>query len=140
STGVPSSLRDIQILSMMRDHDANIWVGTSSGLIRVNGERVSVDEASRRSDAAVTALFEDREGNIWIGRAQGLERLRDSAFVTYSVGGLKMQSVGSLYIDPSGTTWFAPSEGGLRWRKGEKDGVVAAAGLSQEIVYSISGR
>src|SRR5262249_840737 len=35
SVGVPSSLRHIQIHSMIRDHDANIWVGTAGGLIRV---------------------------------------------------------------------------------------------------------
>src|SRR5262249_26112301 len=53
--------------------------------------------------------------------------------------GLRPQSTGALYVDPEGTTWFAPSEGGLRWRKGKNTGVVAAAGLSKDIVYSISG-
>jgi len=36
--GVSSSLRHIQVLSMIRDHDSNIWVGTAGGLIRVNGD------------------------------------------------------------------------------------------------------
>jgi len=138
SIGVSSSLRHIQVLSMIRDHDSNIWVGTAGGLIRVNGDGVSVDRSSPRRGGAVTALFEDREGNLWIGSARGLERLRDSAFVTYSAAGLKSQSMGALYVDPEDKTWFAPSEGGLRWRKGEKGGVVAAAGLGQDIVYSIS--
>ena len=133
--GVPASLHHIQVLSMIRDHDSNIWVGTAGGLIRVNGDGVSVDGASPR---AVTALFEDREGNLWIGSARGLERLRDSAFVTYSAAGLKSQSLGALYVDPEDKIWFAPSEGGLRWRKGGKRGVVSSAGLSQDIVYSIS--
>ena len=136
--GVSSSLRHIQVLSMTRDHDSNIWVGTAGGLIRVNGDGVSVDGGSPRRSGAVTALFEDREGNLWIGSARGLERLRDSAFVTYSAAGLKSQSMGPLYIDPEDKTWFGPSEGGLRWRKGGKGGVVAAAGFSQDIVYSIS--
>jgi len=46
--GVSSSLRHIQVLSMIRDHDSNIWVGTAGGLIRVNGDGVSVDGGSPR--------------------------------------------------------------------------------------------
>ena len=134
SAGVPPSLHNVQILSMIRDHDGNIWVGTANGLIRINGDGVSVD----RGFGAVTALFEDREGNIWIGTARVLERLRNSAFVTYSAAGLKSQSTGALYVDPGGRTWFAPSEGGLRWLKGGKSEVIAVAGLSEDVVYSIS--
>jgi ligand-binding sensor domain-containing protein/signal transduction histidine kinase len=138
SLGVSSSLRRIQVLSMIRDHDSNIWVGTARGLIRVNSDGVSADGESHQTSGAVTALFEDREGNLWIGSARGLERLRSSAFVTYSAVGLKSQSMGALYVDPEDKTWFAPNEGGLRWWKGVKGGVVAAAGLRQDTVYSIS--
>jgi len=138
SVGVSYSLRNIQVLSMIRDHDSNIWLGTASGLIRVNGDGVSIDGGGPRRTGAVTALFEDREGNLWIGSARGLERLRDSAFVTYSAPGLKSQSTGALYVDQEDKTWFAPSEGGLRWRKGGKGGVVVATGLNQDVVYSIS--
>jgi len=138
SAGVPSSLHDVQIRSMIRDHDSNIWVGTASGLVRVNGDEVLLDGVRPRRSGPVTALIEDREGNLWIGRAGGLERLRDSAFVTYSAADLKSQSVGALYVDQDGKTWFAPGEGGLCWRKGLNGGVIAAAGLSRDIVYSIA--
>jgi len=134
SAGIPPRLRNVQILSMIRDHDGNLWVGTAKGLIRVNSDGVSVD----RGFGAVTALFEDREGSIWIGTTRVLGRLRNSAFVTYAAAGLKSQRTGALYVDPEGKTWFAPSEGGLRWLKGGKSEDVAAAGLAQDIVYSIS--
>ena len=133
--GVPSPLRHVQILSMIRDQDGNLWVGTASGLMRVNADGASVD----RGFGAVSALFEDREGNLWIGTTRVLERLRNSAFVSYPAAGVKSQNTGALYVDPQGKTWFAPTEGGLRWLKGGKSAVVAAAGLSQDIVYSISG-
>src|SRR5215468_9960470 len=132
--GVPSLLRRGRILSMIRDRDGNLWVGTASGLIRVNGDGASVD----RGRGAVSALFVDREGNLWIGTARVLQRLRNSAFVSYSAASVKSQSTGALYVDPQGKTWFAPSEGGLRWLKGGNSEVVAAAGLGQDIVYSIS--
>src|SRR5262249_24900365 len=138
--GVPSSLLDVEVLSMIRDRDSDIWVGTPRVLLRFNANGVSsLARSIPAAGAAVTALFEDREGNIWIGGPGALKRLRDSAFVTYSVPGLKSQSMGPLYVDPDDHIWFAPIEGGLRRLKGGKGEAVTAAGLTHEIVYSITG-
>ena len=120
SAGVPTSLRNLDVLSILRDRDSNIWVGTSRGLFRYNANGVSLLSTH---PGPVAALFEDREGNIWIGAARGLERLRDSAFVTYSLPNLKSQSMGPLHVDSGGRTWVAPIEGGLRWLKEEKAGL-----------------
>src|SRR5207244_1210357 len=78
-------------------------------------------------------------GDIWIGGPHGLERLRDGAFVTYSVPALGLQSTGAVYVDSNDTTWFAPIDGGLRGLKDGKSGIVTAAGLSKDVVYSITG-
>lgn len=136
--GVPSSLRNVEVLSMARDHDSNIWVGTTQTLIRINeGGVFPLAEKVRSPANRTTALFEDREGNLWIGGAQRLERLRDSAFVTYSLP--RQQSTGALYADPDDYTWIAPAEGGL-WRlKAGKYGAVATAGLAGDVVYSMTG-
>jgi signal transduction histidine kinase/ligand-binding sensor domain-containing protein len=138
-TGVPSSLHDTSVLSMIRDRDSNIWVGTSNGLLRVNADGVSFDSDYLGGAPPVTALFEDREGNIWLGGPKGIERLRDSAFVTYSVAGLQSQSGGPIYVDQEGRAWFAPIEGGLHWLKGENSASVTNDQLSQDVVYSITG-
>ncbi len=137
-SGVPSSLLNLDVLSILRDRDSNIWLGTSRGLFRYNANRVSL-LSTHETAGPVTALFEDREGNIWIGRARGLERLRDSAFVTYSLPNLKSQSMGPLYVDSGGLTWIAPIQGGLRWLKEGKSGVVTADGIANDVVYSIAG-
>jgi ligand-binding sensor domain-containing protein/signal transduction histidine kinase len=133
--GVPSSLLNLDVLSILRDRDSNIWVGTSRGLLRYNASGVSLLSTT----GPVAALFEDREGNIWIGSTRGLERLRDSALVTYSLPNLKSQSMGSLHVDSGGRTWIAPIQGGLRWLKGGKTGVVTADGIANDVVYSIAG-
>jgi ligand-binding sensor domain-containing protein/signal transduction histidine kinase len=138
STGIPSSLRHTQVLSMTRDRDSNIWVGTSQGLVRVNADG-SVQREDPLISSAATALFEDREGNLWVGSARGLERLRDSPFVTYAPVSLRSESSGPVYVDEGERTWFAPFEGGLRWLKGEKSGSVTKDGLGQDVVYSIAG-
>jgi len=138
SAAVPSSLLHLNVLSILRDRDANIWIGTSRGLFRYNSNGVSLLSA-HETMGPVTALFEDREGSIWFGSARGLERLRDSTFVTYPLPNSKSQSAGALHVDSDGRTWIAPIEGGLRWLKGGKSGTVTADEIANDVVYSITG-
>src|SRR4029077_4783610 len=136
--GVPSSLLDLDVLSVLRDRDSNIWGGTSRRMFPYNANGLSL-LSIHQTTGPVAALFEDREGNIWIGSTRGLERLRDTAFVTYSLPNLKSQNMGPLHVDPGGRTWIAPIQGGLRWLKGGKTGVVTADGIANDAVYSIAG-
>jgi PAS domain S-box-containing protein len=135
SAGVPPALLNLDIQSILCDRDSNIWFGASRGLFRYNAKGVSQLSAT----GPVAALFEDREGNIWIGSARGLQRLRDSTFVTYSLPNLRSQSMGPLHVDSGGRTWVAPIQGGLRWLKEGRTGVVTADGIANDVVYSIAG-
>jgi ligand-binding sensor domain-containing protein len=140
--GLPVSLSRIQALSLTRDRDANLWVGTNSeGLFRVNSQGVAAfDKSSQGMNQAITAVFEDREGNLWIGGANGIERLRDSVFVTHaSSRRLPSEKSGPVYVDGNGRVWFAPIAGGLYWEKEGRGGGVTADGLGTDVVYSIAG-
>jgi ligand-binding sensor domain-containing protein/signal transduction histidine kinase len=140
--GLPVSLSRIQALSLTRDRDANLWVGTNSeGLLRVNSQDVAAfDKREQAMYEAVTAVFEDREGNLWIGGANGIERLRDSVFVTQaSSRRLPSEKSGPVYVDGNGRVWFAPIAGGLYWEKEGRGGGVTADGLGTDVVYSIAG-
>jgi ligand-binding sensor domain-containing protein/signal transduction histidine kinase len=142
AAGIPASLRGLQVLAMVKDRDANIWLGTDSGgLLRLNDRGVSsLDKVDDRSREAVTAVFEDREGNVWTGSAGGIERLRDSAFVTYSLPeGLPSDGSKPVFVDSEDRTWFAPVDGGLWWMKEGQHGQVTADGLRRDVVYSIAG-
>ena len=142
-SAVDMPLNHFQALAMVRDRDANIWVGTDSrGLLRFNAQGVaSLNESDGVSHEAVTAVFEDREGNLWIGSANGIERLRDSTFVTYSLPeGLPSDGSNPVFADSENRIWFAPVAGGLWWVKDGQHGRVNAAGLDKDIVYSIAGK
>jgi ligand-binding sensor domain-containing protein/signal transduction histidine kinase len=141
SQGIPGALRKVQVVSTLRDRDANIWVGTPGGLIRLAVDKgsLTIAESDSRTIGAATALFEDREGNLWLGSPAGLDRLRDSAFLTYSIPGLQSESTGPVYPDSGDRIWFGPIEGGLQWFKGGKTAKVANDGLAQDVVYSIAG-
>ena len=135
-----------QVLSMIRDRDSNIWLGTSSGIFRMSPDgAVSAYQAGGASTASavdqVSALFEDREGNIWWGGPGGLQRLRDSIFTTYSIPeGMPSDSNGPVYVDYNNRVWFAPVQGGLYCLDGGRVQPVTEAGLAHDVIYSITGR
>src|SRR5260221_287392 len=65
---LPPSVGKPQVLTIVRDRDSNIWVGTTAGLLRIKAGGFSFsDEQGFRGNGAVEAIFEDREGNLWIG-------------------------------------------------------------------------
>ena len=135
---VPVALRRTKVLAILRDRDANVWVGTSAGLFRLNGDGAELD-GNGAASGPITALFEDREGNVWAGGSQGIKRLRNGAFVTYTVGSLRSESSGPIYVDEKGRAWFAPFEGALHWLEKGKIGTVTRDGLDTDVVYSIAG-
>ena len=140
--GLPTAVRDVQALSMIQDREANIWIGTLKGLLRVASGVVAALSGQRVKPQSVNVLFEDREGNIWFGGTQGLERLREAAFVTYSSvppSENVAEDNGPLWGDSAGRLWFAPSTGGLSWRLGNRVQHIANGNLDKDIIYSIAG-
>src|SRR3984957_15563658 len=135
---LPSQL---QILTMVRDNAANIWVGTNHGIVRITRSgAVSLDRLNPKPGFEVTAIYEDLDGDIWFGGSRGIERLRNGTLTTYSTSdGLPSSGIGSVYPDSAGRIWFAPLSGGLYWMKGGQVGHVTVDGLEHDVVYSVSG-
>jgi signal transduction histidine kinase/ligand-binding sensor domain-containing protein len=138
--GVPASFSNKQVLSMTSDREANIWVGMSNGMLRLNKAGLTSSESDTASLGDVNAIFEDREGNLWLGNRYGIERLRDTAFITYSASRDSSSTGGGIvYVDNESRHWFAPAEGGLYWKKGTEVGDVKNDKLDQDVVYAITG-
>ncbi len=139
TAGLPDALRGVPILSLAQDRDANIWIGTERGLVRLNAKGVSAFEEAG-SGKAVTALFEDREGDLWAARPGELECIRESAFVTYqSRDRNQREHGGPVHADARGRVWAAPSSGGLY---AIDDGTVKEVPipiLGRDEVYTIDG-
>ena len=51
------------IHALLAARDGALWIGTHSGLIHRNGQRLVPNE--RTAGQLITDLFEDREGKIW---------------------------------------------------------------------------
>jgi signal transduction histidine kinase len=140
--GLPPPLDHVQILALLRDRDSNVWAATERGLLRINAKGVSLSSESEvRGGGPLNTLFEDREGNLWVAGARGLERIRDSAFVTYSrEDGLPSEANGAIFADAEKRIWSAPADGGLYVLENGRVERIRAAGLAQDVVYSITGR
>lgn len=136
-SGIPPELEKTQILTILKDRDENIWIGTDSkGLVRLKSTNSAITEFSETAESeAVTALFEDREGNLWIGSDDGIRRLRESAFLTYE----NTENTGSIFVNAENKIWIAPLSGGFGFIKNNEFEKLRIAGISDDIVYSISG-
>jgi ligand-binding sensor domain-containing protein/signal transduction histidine kinase len=138
---LPSALGSVQVLSVLRDRDSNIWASTTRGLLRINKNGLSFSaEDAIRGHGGINALFEDREGNLWFGGSQGLGRIRDSAFLTYSPAiDSRFERDGPVDVDREGRTWFAPAQGGLYALKNGSIQSIATGIPADDVVYSIGG-
>ena len=139
---LPSSLGNLQILSLLQDRDSNVWVGTDRGLVRINAKGASFSaEKDLRGNGAINVLFEDREGNVWVGGTSGLGRIRDTVFMTFSsAADPRFENTGPVYGDASGRTWFAPGQGGVYAIKDAHVQPGSIAVPANDVVYSIAGR
>jgi signal transduction histidine kinase/ligand-binding sensor domain-containing protein len=138
---LPAALGSVQVLSILRDRDANIWASTTRGLLRINRNGIVFStEDSIRGNGGINTLFEDREGNLWFGGPEGLGRIRDSTFLSYSPAiDARFERDGPVYADKEGRTWFAPAQGGLYALKNASI-VFNATGIpANDVVYSIGG-
>src|SRR5215471_12569571 len=114
----PSSTPALQGLSLLRDHDGSLWVGTSTrGLVHMHEGITDVfSQTDGLSDDQVNAIFEDQEGTVWVATDGGLDRFRELAVVHYSVNqGLSNDSVTSVVASTDGSVWLATVDSLTRW-------------------------
>ena len=80
----PKSLSDDSVFAVTEDSSGQVWVGTSSGLDRLDPESASVEHygaqlrqlaGASKAAVRVNAVYIDSRGTIWIGSDSGLFRL-----------------------------------------------------------------
>jgi len=139
SVALPGAAAGPQVLTMLQDHNGNVWLGTTSGLLRIDRNGVLLSDVKDFGNDGVNALFEDREGNLWVGDAHGIERVRESTFVTYSSDDVLAQQNSAVYADLENRIWFAPAQGGINLLKDGHVQRVERAILKRADIYSITG-
>ena len=75
---ISSSLSNLRITSITEDADGYIWIGTSRGLNRYNGDNMHQyfcnDKPNSIPDNRINSVFCDSKGHIWICTKNGIAR------------------------------------------------------------------
>lgn len=112
--GAPSD-----IAALAQTADGYLWIGSSSGLFRFDGQQFQSYPFSpadpRLPSADINALAADNKGGLWIGyRMGGITYLRDGVKTDYmKQDGMVSESTGELHCRPDGSAW-AIADGRLR--------------------------
>ena len=114
-------MQHLHVLTIMKDTDGNLWIGTSKGLLRYNSiGAVWVSMGPHSDRLPVTALLQDREGDIWFGSGSSLQKLESySYYSSQTMIWHSMEAFGPLYVDHRGRVWFTDGHKGLfGWSNG----------------------
>jgi signal transduction histidine kinase/ligand-binding sensor domain-containing protein len=143
---VTDPLAAASVLSIMEDHEGNIWVGTETG-----GLHILRDERFRTfgtrdglSSDATTTVVEDSAGTLWVGTSGiGLDAITRnetsiSKVKTLEVkDGLSSDVILSLAAAPNGDLWVGTPDGLNRIRKGAISSFSTADGLPDDFIRSL---
>ena len=114
-TGLPSG----EILAMTQDLDGYLWLGTSTGLVRFDGERFVTRPAGPADSSvrSVPALAAARDGSLWVGYGSGgVTRIRGEEAVHYGRDqALPGGPVTMLLQGREGAVWVGTREGLARF-------------------------
>ena len=136
---LPNLAREVNPLSLLRDRDGALWIGTaSSGLIHLHEGRAETFARSEGlSGDRVFNLFEDREGNVWATTTDGgIDRFRAFATTTYSLAQGLAVPVYSVVADSHGSIWLNTSAG--LYRSGA-DGIRSVLPMRRRSQFSGGG-
>lgn len=114
--GLPSD----SVTAVFQSHDGFLWIGTSAGLARFDGNKfteVKPEISLRNNLTGITALCEDSDGHLWIGTQQnGLFRLAGGNWSHFDAAqGLASENVTSLATDNRGAVWVGSHSGLSLW-------------------------
>ena len=123
----PKALSDDSVFAVTEDSSGKIWVGTSSGLDRLDPETGSIESYGARLreragslevPVKVSAVYTDKRGTIWVGSDRGLFRLDvpSSALTLFrhranDEASLPGDRVAALLEDDDSRLWVGTSSG-----------------------------
>jgi ligand-binding sensor domain-containing protein/two-component sensor histidine kinase len=120
------------------DRGGSVWVGTSSGLLRLRpGVVERFNSRDGLSGDQVQSIIEDTEGDIWVGTNSGIDRFRDPRVLQLTaLDGIVSTAVAA---SPDGAVWIGTRGNGLaRWERGVLSHFSAAQGLPGTSVQALA--
>lgn len=114
--GDPSSLPADIVLDLAVAADGGIWVATTAGAARFNGDAFDVVPVEKLSGPFVYSILPEPGGAVWLGTNGGLDLLSASGQVDAVAWG-RSETIGgvlSMLRDAHGGYWFGTQKGVFR--------------------------
>ena len=143
---VTDPLATASVLSLMEDHEGNIWVGSETGGLHILRDQRfrTIGARDGLSSDGTTTVVEDGAGTLWVGTSgNGLNAMRRGgagagALKTYSVrNGLLSDVILSLAAAPNGDLWVGTPDGLNRIHGSKVDAFTSADGLPDDFIRSL---
>lgn len=113
-----STLTSNRVHFITRDSEANLWIGTESGLCLMNEQTNTFKSIC---DLTINWLCEDKNKTLWVGTTNGVRAIdvdsrKFSKYISQTPNnffGSENYEVMYIYTDASGDTWFSTRFNGL---------------------------
>ncbi len=128
------------VTAIQATHQGPVYVGTNSGLYRVDNGLVAQIHHERLDDDSIWALMIDRLGALWVGSvSSGVYRLHAGEWTRFGRhSGLQSMTVSALVEDRLGQIWVGTDGGGVYRLDGDQfTSFGKEAGLSHLSVTAI---
>jgi len=125
-----STLSNDKVFSIFKDRSGNLWVGTFSGLDKLNEKtgkfshyKNDPNNPNSLADNWVWPIYEDSRGILWLGTVKsGISgyNAQTNSFINYKNDPNDPESLNdnfifSIYEDRSGVIWIGTNEGGVNF-------------------------
>ncbi|MCO6500067.1 MAG: hypothetical protein J5I47_06780 [Vicingus serpentipes] len=140
---IPSLPDYLNIVSIKKDKDHNIWIGSeNNGIYVIKKDKLIIrySDTNGFKSKYTKTLFIDKVGNIWIGTSgDGLVKYTNEAFVYYNnMEGLKSSLIFRICKDNENNIWTASYGDGLTKYDGKQiTRYTTENGLPSNKVFSI---
>ncbi|HEY0786448.1 MAG TPA: two-component regulator propeller domain-containing protein [Acidobacteriaceae bacterium] len=99
------------VLSIYEDHEAQVWVGTQEGMVRLSRTPVHVLPLPGGSDPDFETISRDGETGLWVVSSR-VFRVTAGVAHPYAFPGLGTTSVRNVYRDRAGELWVGTDGSG----------------------------
>lgn len=139
----PGGLPSDSVTAIIQTRDGFLWIGTSAGLVRFDGDKftgVNANGSWADKLTGITALCEDSQGYLWIGTQEnGLFQLTGGKTLHYgTTEGLLSDNVTSLAADSRGGVWIGSHSGLSFWNGKRFNSFTKRDGLTSESVSGVN--
>ncbi|MEX0660979.1 MAG: two-component regulator propeller domain-containing protein [Balneolaceae bacterium] len=127
----------IQGRTVAQTPDGTIWIGTGSGIARLEGREFTFYEVMLGSSMAdIRDVQVSNDGTLWIGSSEGLFHLVEGQLNKYGRNvGLNDVSIQSISITDEGTVWVGTESGASHFDGNKFTNYTSEQGLLALIVY-----